>query len=147
MPATFSEMGLNFLYPENWDLHKGEEKADEDVGVILDFPSGGFLSIELFDPEQDITSLIEQLTTAFRDEYGETETEELAEDSELRPGVLQAIDFRFYYLDLLVISRLMLIILGNRSYILQFQDESRDFEKNELVVSAILQQIAGAAKL
>ena len=57
-------------------------------------------------------------------------------------GVHLAFDFRFYYLDLLIISRLMFLRAGNQNYILQFQAEIRDFESNEMVIAAIIKQIA-----
>lgn len=145
MPATFSEMGLNFLYPENWKLQKAEDASEEGEGVILELPSGGFLSIERVASDENIASIIDQLTAAFQEEYGEIETEDLAADSESLPGVKSAVDFRFYYLDLLIVSRFMLIQVSDVAFALQFQAENRDFEENELVVSAVLKQISSAA--
>ena len=45
MPATFSELGLHFLYPENWSL-QSEEADAATTGVIFELPSGGFFSVE-----------------------------------------------------------------------------------------------------
>ena len=141
MPASFSEMGLSFLYPENWNLQTSETESAEGSGFMFDLPSGGFFSIERVDPDENPSSMIDQITQAFQEEYGETETEVLDENIEAMPGVKLAVDFRFYYLDLLVISRLMLIQVDEVSFALQFQAENRDFEKNELVLTAILKQI------
>ena len=141
MPATFSELGLHFLYPENW-LLQSEEADAATTGVIFELPSGGFFSVETIEEEPDYDSVIQQIEQAFVDEYGETEAEEFPTDPEQMAGVHLAFDFRFYYLDLLIISRLMFLRAGNQNYILQFQAEIRDFESNEMVIAAILKQIA-----
>jgi hypothetical protein len=69
------------------------------------------------------------------------EAEQLQLNAVDLPGVQLAVDYRFYYLDLLIISRLMFSEISGLTYAIQFQSESRDFEKNELVINAILKQI------
>jgi hypothetical protein len=83
-----------------------------------------------------------------REQYDEVERENLHLDGagEDEP----AMDLRFYYLDLVIISRVVLLdapqstrdqmpIAGR--ILAQMQAEIRDFEANELVFSALLKQI------
>jgi hypothetical protein len=53
------------------------------------------------------------------------------------------VDFRFYYLDLLITSRLVIVATDEATLVVQMQAESRDFDANEMVFAAILKQIRG----
>lgn len=142
MPATFESFGIRFLYPDNWTVAARAEDESDD-GVTLELPSGGFFSIELEDEGRSDDEVIDRVAATIREEYQEIETEPviLAGASEGET----CIDMRFYYLDLLIISRLILIKLQGETLIIQVQAESRDFDENERVIEAILQQIRPAA--
>ena len=140
MLKTFSAMGLEFLYPDNWVV-QAESESENHPGVMLDLPSGGFFTLEPVESDQSIEVLVDQIAETFKDEYGEVEAEQLQLNAVDLPGVQLAVDYRFYYLDLLIISRLMFSKISGLTYAIQFQSESRDFEKNELVINAILKQI------
>ncbi len=144
MPSSFSALGMQFLYPDNW-VQQSNDQSEADLGVVFDLPSGGFFSIERLNAEQDNDLIVSELADAFGQEYGEVESEELAVDAEAMPGVLRAIEHRFYYLDLLIISRLMFLEVASEDFVCQYQSESRDFEKNEMVITAILKQISNSA--
>ena len=138
MPATFDSFGIKFLYPDNWSVvDRGEGEGEE--GVTLELPSGGFFSIEREAEGQLADELIEDLLSSFEVEYGEVEREELPLDSQ--GDVERAVEFRFYYLDLLIISRMLILERREKSYVVQIQAESRDFESNEMVFHAILKQL------
>ena len=138
MPATFESFGIKFLYPDNWTI--AERAEDEsDAGTTLDLPSGGFLAIEMEDEGLSDDEIIQQVADAIRAEYNEVEID----DIEL-PGAKEgerAVDMRFYYLDLMVVSRVVLLDSEQGKLVMQAQAESRDFDKNEAVFAAILQQI------
>lgn len=140
MPKTFSAMGVKFLYPDNW-VSQTEGDNEKNPAVMLDLPSGGFFTLEPVESGQSLEVLVDQIAETFKDEYGEVEAEELQLKSEDLPGIQFAVDYRFYYLDLLIISRLMFTEISGRNYAIQFQSESRDFEKNEMVINAILKQL------
>ena len=135
MPATFDSFGLRFLYPENWSIADRAE-SEGIAGVTFDLPTGGFFSIEQVRDGQLEQELIEEVAESIEEEYGEVEREEI-------PSVdgTRTVDFQFYFLDLLVISRLMIVSIGPTTYYIQMQAESRDFEENAMVFAAILQQI------
>jgi hypothetical protein len=143
MPATFDALGMQFLYPDNWKMLAAGEFESENSATV-ELPSGGFLSIERTQAGDSPDNAIKQVLAAFEAEYGEVEWEEIAITEESFPAVSRLVDFRFYYLDLLIFSRLIFLSRNQEQFMMQFQAESRDFEQNERVLSAILQQITTA---
>ena len=138
MPATFESFGIKFLYPDNWkEVERPEDEAGD--GVTLELPTGGFFSLETDHEDQEIEEIIEDVADSIAEDYEEIEREVVS--LEASGSNERAIDFRFYYLDLLIVSRLVILTAGGRTLILQMQAESRDFDKNKLVFSAILKQI------
>ena len=136
MPATFESFGLRFLYPDNWTVAERAEDEGSD-GVTLELPSGGFFSIEPIRDGQLEEELIEEIADSIAEDYGEVERAEVPSEDGWR-----TVDFQFYYLDLLVVSRVKIVPIGSLTYFIQMQAESRDFEKNVMVFAAILKQIA-----
>lgn len=156
MPTPFQSNGLRFLYPDNWTIV--ERSADAGgVGVTLEFPGGGFFSVEQVTDPRDDDSLLAALVDSLKEGYQDAEHEPIpADDFDLSPlsprrGDPAAVgtealagpaaEVRFYYLDLLVIARLMLLHLGPSRYVVQTQAESRDFDRNVPVFQALLKQI------
>jgi hypothetical protein len=138
MPASFSDFGISFLYPDNWKLRPRDGK-DGREGVILELPTGGFCSIDQADDLQDTEALLEQVAKTISAEFGEVEWEPV-ELPNAGPNE-QSIEIQFYYLDLLIQSRATVISARTPRLLVQFQAESRDFDANELVFSAILTQL------
>lgn len=149
MPATFESLGLTFLYPDNWVI--AQRGAEEGIdGATFELPSGGFFSIERIDrlgPDRVPTAedgereeaLIASIEKLIAEEYGEIEREEWP-DEKLEQAD-RVVDLNFYYLDLLIISRLIFIGLADGKFVIQIQAESRSFEENELVFAAIMKQL------
>lgn len=138
MPAKFEAFGVKFLYPDNWSVAQRTEEEGDD-GVTLEMPSGGFLSIEQDYDGSLAEEIIEEVRESISAEYGELERESLS-----LPGAKPdetCVDFSFYCLDLLVVSRLILMTTESASLVIQIQAEIRDFETNEAVFAAILQQL------
>ena len=138
MPATFESFGIKFLYPDNWKQIERPEDEGSD-GVTLELPTGGFFSLEKELEGQLFNEIIEEVADSIAEDYDEIEREEVSLTGAL-PNE-KAIDFRFYYLDLLIVLRLIILHAGGRTLILQLQTESRDFDENELVFTAVLKQI------
>jgi hypothetical protein len=138
MPATFDSFGIKFLYPDNWkEIERPEDEGGD--GVTLELPTGGFFSLEKEREGQLVEEIIEEVADSIAEDYEEIEREEVLTNG-ATPNE-RAIDFRFYYLDLVIVSRLIILIAEGRTLILQMQAESRDFDENELVLSAIMKQI------
>jgi len=135
MPATFDDFGLTFLYPDNWSIvERAEDEGDD--GVTFELPSGGFFSIETVREPQSGDQLVDSIAESIISDYGEAEREELTAAEGQRK-----VDFRFYYLDLLIVSRVLILAIGRTTYLLQMQAESRDFDQNEMVFEAIVKQL------
>ena len=158
MPTSFQSNGLRFLYPDNWTIV--ERSADAGgVGVTLEFPGGGFFSVEQVTDARDDDALLAALVESVKEGYQDAEHEPISADDfgtstlsarwgdpaasglEAVPGGGSAAEVRFYYLDLLVIARLMVLRLGPTRYVVQTQAESRDFDRNLPVFQALLKQI------
>ncbi|MEM1227642.1 MAG: hypothetical protein AAGJ40_18235 [Planctomycetota bacterium] len=147
MPATFEGFGLKLLYPDNWTLvPRADDEGDQ--GLTFDLPGGGFLSLETLPITREDDLVIDEIDATIRDQYDDVEREAV----ELPGGdeTERVVDWRFYYLDLVIQSRLILLdappstrdqmpIAGR--ILVQFQAELTDFDAAELVVSAILKQI------
>ena len=140
MPALYDDMGLRFMYPDNWTL--GERGEDEAAGVTLEMPNGGFLSIDAAADSLDDQEVVEEVQRIIAEEYSEVEQEEMPCKND---AFVRMVDFRFYYLDLLILSRLILLTAKGNRLLIQIQSEDRDFTENERVFDAILLQITGTA--
>jgi hypothetical protein len=137
MPATFEDFGFRFLYPDNWVLQSrdGDSRCD---GVTLDLPGGGFFSVtRYYNVAQRPEEVLTQITEAMRADYFDMETDEI----QLNEQDDFFIESRFYYLDLLIISRMIALEAGNDLIVVQPQAESREFDKNEPVFAAIIQSL------
>lgn len=147
MPETFEQYGLRVLYPDNWQL--SERAEGEPPGAFWETPGGGFLSVDEVDGDNDeaIDALFEKTLATMRADYGEVETEEIT--SSIAGGFYRGVEYRFYYLDLIIQSRLIIVLGGGgkdtgaaKDWAIQVQAESRDWDTNEAVFDAMLQQIA-----
>lgn len=134
MPATFEDFGFRFLYPDNWALQSRDSDARCD-GVTLDLPGGGFFSVtRYYNATQTPEELLNQIADAMRADYYDMETDaiQISDEDDF------FIESRFYYLDLLVISRLTAVEAGSDLIVVQSQAESREFDKNEAVFAAVI---------
>ncbi|MCO8125529.1 hypothetical protein NHH03_27570 [Stieleria sp. TO1_6] len=145
MPAQFDSFGVRFLYPDNWTIAP-REPEEGDQGMTLDIPGGGFMAIESTRAGA-VEELIEGIVRTIAADYEEVEREQI--QLPVLPAETAVTDVRFYYLDLLIVSRIVILPRPQRSeddevLMIQIQAESRDFDKNEPVFAAILKQIADA---
>ena len=145
MPAQFDSFGVRFLYPDNWKVvDRAEDEGDR--GATLDLPSGGFVTIERTNVDR-VEELIDGIVNTIAADYEDVEREEVT--LQVLPENTPVTDLRFYYLDLLIVSRLVVLnSIGDEedanALVIQIQAESRDFDKNEPVFAAILKQIVEA---
>jgi hypothetical protein len=160
MPKQFDEFGVKFLYPDNWTVAPREDQEGEQ-GVTLETPGGGFVAIEVI-PAGDTEEIVDRIVQAIREDYEEVERDETT--LERLPVGASVTDLRFYYLDLLVVSRIVILpdpsngsalaesalaesalaeSAAGQKLMIQLQAESRDFDKNAPVLEAIVKQISG----
>ena len=141
MPATFESFGIKFLYPDNWIVAQ-RDPEEGDHGLTLELPGGGFFSVER-DDEDDLSDeeLLAKVCETIHAEYEDAESEPVTLDNALEGE--RAVDLRFFYLDLLIVSRVILMKVDGARLLIQIQAENRDFDTNAMVFAAILQQIRG----
>lgn len=134
MPKQYSGLGLTLLYPDTWAI--SEEAAEGRPAVSLESPGGSFLSICSMPLDADPVAMLEEAAEAMNAEYEDVETEPYTTEIGGHPttGIIQ----RFYYLDLLVASKLLAIQTDEHLYLVQIQGEDRDMDQQSLVFEAIL---------
>ncbi|MCA9140918.1 MAG: hypothetical protein KDB00_29305, partial [Planctomycetales bacterium] len=105
MPAQFDSFGVRFLYPDNWSVAERDDE-DGEFGVTLDVPGGGFVSVELTRADE-VEALIDGIVKTIAADYEDLERDELTLD--VLPSGTPVTDLRFYYLDLMIVSRLVIL--------------------------------------
>jgi hypothetical protein len=111
MPAVYENMGVRFLYPENWSVTDEEDDAWPRT-VTLQSPQTGFWSLHVYPPAQDVKPVVKELIGA-------------------------GVDLAFFYLDLLVEAKIRCLRTPSSTLIWLYQAESREFETMEPVFQAI----------
>ncbi len=136
MPRKFSGLGIEFLYPDNWLLSEESSDKSQTSGVTLESPVGAFLSINRYPQTTDIEGMVTAAQTAMEQEYQEIETEdfELTVSDRVLVGTSQS----FYYLDLLITSKIMAFVYEQDLFMIQIQGEDRDLERLDEVFRAVL---------
>lgn len=134
MPKQYSGLGLTFLYPDSWTI--SEEPSDGRPAVSLENPGGSFMSICSMPLDDDPTTMLDEAAEAMNAEYEDVESEPVAVKIDGREieGIVQ----RFYYLDLLVASKLLVVPTDEHLYLIQIQGEDRDMDQHSMVFDAIL---------
>ena len=139
MTKIYEGLGLKCLYPENWNLIEDSENGTA-VSFTLESPSSAFMTVSEFPQAVSPETAVEQCVDTMRQEYEGIEEDPYEPNLQFQGSPLEsvhALDLRFYYLDLLVISRLIAFRTGNRVFLIQIQSEDRDFETLEQVFHAM----------
>lgn len=137
MPSTFDDFGLRFIYPDNWQIQSRDSDEASD-GVTLELPRGGFFSVTKYRAAPPMDVVLEKIVSAMRAEYPELEAEELGD---IDDDDSETIELRFYYLDLLIIARIMAMTIASQTIVVQIQAESREFDAGEPVFAAMMKSI------
>jgi hypothetical protein len=134
MPAIYENMGVRFLYPENWTI--SDEEYDEwPRSVTLQGPQTGFWSLHVYPPGQDVKAVVKELIGAIQAEFSDIEV--LPTKETLGETLTTGVDLAFFYLDLLVEAKIRCLRTPSATLIWLYQAESREFETMEPVFQAI----------
>ena len=134
MPAVFEKFGVRLLYPENWSL-LDLEVEDWPRTVTLQSPDTGFWTLHVYPPGQETQPLVEELTQAIGQEFGELEV--LPAKEVLGDTSTMGVDIAFFWLDLLVEAKIRYVHTPSATLLWHYQAESREFESIEPVFQAI----------
>lgn len=133
MTAEFSEMGLRFVYPENWEVSR-EENSDLPRSVSVHSPTGAFWSVSI--DRRNGQEMADEILDAMRREYElDFEFEEL--ERTIAGRKLKGYELNFSCLDLLVSACILATTADGVSQVLLYQAESRDFDQLSPVFDAI----------
>jgi hypothetical protein len=134
MPAIYQNLGVRFLYPENWTV------TDEDDDgwprtVTLQSPQTAFWSLHVYPPAQDVKSVVKELVGGIQAEFRDIEVLQAKEI--FGETTTTGVDLAFFYLDLLVEAKIRCLRTPSATLIWLYQAESREFESIEPVFQAI----------
>ncbi|MFN7875064.1 MAG: hypothetical protein ACK5PB_07105 [Pirellula sp.] len=141
MTKVYQGLGLSCMYPENWKLSEDSSPSGSPTAFMIESPTSAFMTVSVFPWNVAPRETIENAREAMEAEYPESEFEAFEPNLQLRGEPIadaRAGDVRFYYLDLLVISRLISFTVEKKTYLVQIQAEDRDFDKLEQVFQAML---------
>lgn len=74
MDETYSDHGVQFSYPADWEL--SEEKRDDETEITVASPNTAFWSLTLFYDRPEPEYVMETVLNAFREEYPELDVYE-----------------------------------------------------------------------
>ena len=134
MSARYENFGVRFLYPENWGI------VDEDASnwprtVTVQSPDSGFWALHVYSPAQENVDLASDLLKSMRTEYEEIETETITET--INDVEFVGYDLNWYCLDFIVTAQIRSFTIGDNSYLVLCQAESREFDELLQVFKAI----------
>ena len=134
MAATYDQNGLEFLYPENWSLTESDETSDF-FEISLESPTGAIWSVSVFPPDSDVGQLLDSCAEALREQYDDFE--QFAYSGSLGEFAATGFDGHFYCLDFLVTAGARAFSMEDRTLIVFWQAESREYDSNREVLDAI----------
>jgi hypothetical protein len=135
MSATYSQHGVRFLYPENWELMESDPRDDPRT-ITVQSETGAFWSISIYPPELDPTSLAETALSALQEEYEELEVEPVSESLGGIPAA--GYEVHFYVEQLVAAARIRIFQRANSLVLLLCQAEDREFDRLEPVFDAMV---------
>ncbi len=134
MTAVFNKHGLNFRFPENWEVQESFAR-DMALEIYLSAPSGAFWSLMAYGAEHDGDELMQNILGSIKQQYEGFEVESI---KDVLSGIpLSGFNSHFFCLDLLVSNKMRTLQVGEHRLLIMAQAESREFEKQELVFDAI----------
>jgi hypothetical protein len=134
MPAIYENLGVRFLYPENWSV-QDEEYDDWPRSVTLQSPQTGFWTLHVYPAQHDVKAVVKELIGAIQTEF--TDIEVLPTKETFGQTATTGVDLAFFYLDLLVEAKIRCLRTPSSTLIWLYQAESREFETLEAVFQAI----------
>ena len=140
MTRVYQGLGVSCMYPENWTVSE-ETEGERVTGFMLESPTSAYMTVVEYPWTVPPREAVEKAREAMEQEYEETEYLEREPELKYRGERIadcRGADLHFYYLDLLVVSRLVSFTLQRKTYLVQMQAEDRDFQSLEAVFQAML---------
>jgi hypothetical protein len=138
MYATYEKFGVRVFYPENWTVND-EQLEEWPRSVSLQSPHGAYWELQVYPTRISPARLIKQALKAMEEIYEDLEAEAVTE--ELWKVTATGYDLHFFCLDFLVTSRIRSFYTGSRTCLLTCQAESREFDRQQPVFSAMTKSL------
>ena len=134
MTAVFDRQGLRFQYPENWRLQQ-DIGSENPIEIVLETPAGAFWMLHAFPSDVETEPLLKNVVNTLDEQYDSLEVTPITETI----ADLQAhgFDAEFYCLDFLISAKIRVVETDDFVLLLLCQGESREFQQQNLVFSAI----------
>ena len=133
MPSEYNAHGIQFQYPENWTCEE-KSTADSDT-VTLSAPGGAFWMLTALSSGSSPASVMDGIARSLADDYDSLET--LETEQEMNGVATTGYDFDFIYLDLVNTAKTRGFVYDNKTYVLFYQAEDREFQSLEPVFAAM----------
>lgn len=144
MPATYRKHGVEFLYPDNWEL---KDRQDEQLPyqVSLETPEGGIWTLSLFPAEEVPRKLLDQAAEALEEQYEDVEWSPWSDGLGVCPAIGR--EANFFCLDFVVTAHLIVFSTEAYQLVVWYQAESRDFERQRDVFLAVAASLLQSCRL
>lgn len=134
MTATYEKLGVQFMYPENWEI-MDEDPNSEPRSVAVHNETGAFWSVTIYETAVDADEIADAALAALREEYEDLEIEPIAED--IGDFHAEGYDVHFYVQQLVAAARIRTLERGDHTLLLLCQAEDREFERLSDVFQAM----------
>jgi hypothetical protein len=141
MPEVFDNLGLRFLYPDNWTVET--EEARRGLPTVSAYsPGGAFWTVVLQPAGSEPTELAKVALETMSQEYEELDSESVRE--KVGQTELVGFDVNFYCLDLTNTAWIRAGKTDLATYLILCQAEDREFGEVAHVFRAMTASLLGA---
>ena len=134
MTAVYDKLGMQFMYPENWEV-VDEDPASDPRSVAVHNETGAFWSVTVYESIVDAEEVADAAMAALREEYEDLEIEPVAED--IGPTHAFGYDVHFYVQQLVATAHIRTMEHGDHTTLLLCQAEDREFDRLREVFQAM----------
>ena len=143
MATTFDNLGLQFLYPENWIITEQSQGEMYSASVTLQSTGSACWTVHRYPSTCSQQQLVEELVAAMRKEYPQLEEEPYPQT--VVGHSIAGVRLYFYCLDLLVSWSLLPMTVEGQVFLFECQAEDKEFDKLEDVFLALATSVLGNA--
>lgn len=122
----YSQAGLKFTYPPDWELTE-EETTAWPRSVSFQIPGGGYWSVFLYPPNTDCLDLLQEALASLKSEFKDVEVEDVQDA--ISNCLAEGHNLSFFCLDLPVECQLRSLEAPGGTLLWIYQAEALDFEE------------------
>jgi hypothetical protein len=141
MPRIFDELGLRFVYPDNWELET--QDSDNAQVVTVASPGGPFWCVSVLPPDAGMAEAAQAMLDGLQSEYDNLDSEAVVDD--VLNHELLGYDVNFFCFDLTSTAQIRSFQTPQATYTVLWQAEDRDLEEYEPVFTAITTSLVQTA--